>query len=93
MARIKVGIIGDFDPEREVHAATEEALRAGARALALEVELQWLPTDKLGEPGADERLRRFDGLWCSPGSPYRSMGGALAAIRFAREQGWPFFAT
>jgi CTP synthase (UTP-ammonia lyase) len=93
MAHIKVGIIGDFDPERDVHAATEAAIRATAGALALEVELQWLPTDTLGEPGADERLRQFDGLWCSPGSPYRSMSGALAAICFAREQGWPFFAT
>jgi CTP synthase (UTP-ammonia lyase) len=80
MARIKVGIIGDFDPGREVHVATEEALRAGASALALEVEPRWLPTGQLGEPGANERLRQFDGLWCSPGSPYRSMGGALARI-------------
>jgi CTP synthase (UTP-ammonia lyase) len=38
-------------------------------------------------------LRRFDALWCAPGSPYQSMDGALQGIRFAREEGWPFIGT
>jgi CTP synthase (UTP-ammonia lyase) len=38
-------------------------------------------------------LQQFDALWCAPASPYKSMQGALQAIQFAREQGWPFIGT
>lgn len=34
-----------------------------------------------------------DGLWMAPGSPYRSVAGALTAIRFAREGTIPLLAT
>src|SRR5690606_14919504 len=40
-----------------------------------------------------ERVGDFDALWCVPGSPYRSMDGALRAIRAARESGRPFLGT
>jgi CTP synthase (UTP-ammonia lyase) len=38
-------------------------------------------------------LADFNGLWCIPGSPYRSMEGVLLAIRHAREQQRPFLGT
>jgi CTP synthase (UTP-ammonia lyase) len=38
-------------------------------------------------------LNQFHGLWAAPGGPYRSMDGVLSAIRWAREQDWPYFAT
>jgi YD repeat-containing protein len=41
----------------------------------------------------DDRLSRFDGLWIAPASPYRSMDGALTAIRYARERGVPLVGT
>jgi CTP synthase (UTP-ammonia lyase) len=51
---------------------------------------RWLETD--GLPAPDE-IRRLNGIWCVPGSPYRSMDGALAAIRLAREVGITFLGT
>jgi CTP synthase (UTP-ammonia lyase) len=89
---LKVGVIGDFDPSSVSHAATNAALDHAAAALDISVNVSWVPTPDLEDRGASA-LETFDALWCSPGSPYRSMDGALAGIRFAREQGWPFFAT
>jgi CTP synthase (UTP-ammonia lyase) len=89
---VKIGIIGDLDLERPSHRATNDALLHSAAALGLEVEITWLPTESLeGDP--DHVLEKFDGLWCSPGSPYKSMEGALGAIRFARENDRPFIGT
>ena len=34
-------------------------------------------------------LRDYDGIVIAPGSPYRSMEGAIDAIRFGRPQRWP----
>ncbi|MNC26808.1 CTP synthase [compost metagenome] len=54
------------------------------------VQWQWLATDDIH---VETPLHRFDGFWCVPASPYRSMDGALLAIRFAREQRRPFLGT
>ena len=42
---------------------------------------------------ADKILRKYGGLFIASGSPYRSMEGAFAAIRFARTQRWPLIGT
>jgi CTP synthase (UTP-ammonia lyase) len=89
---IRVGIVGDFDPEFRPHTATDEAIEHAAVAAGVAVELEWLPTPSL-EQHALETVQRFDALWCAPGSPYQSLNGALEAIRLAREHGCPFIGT
>jgi CTP synthase (UTP-ammonia lyase) len=90
---LEVGVIGDFDPSLSVHTATNEAIGHAKNVLGLDVSISWIPTPSLTQKPAKEILSSFDALWCSPGSPYKSLGGAIEGIRFARENGWPFFAT
>jgi CTP synthase (UTP-ammonia lyase) len=92
MTHVRIGIIGDFNPGFHPHQATNAALQHAADHLRLTVAIDWLPTPLLAHDPA-RQLRRFDALWCAPGSPYRSMDGALQGIRFAREQNWPFIGT
>jgi len=80
-----IGVVGDFDPANRTHRFTNEALEhVGLR-------FEWVPTDAGGDWG--ERLSGYDGIWIAPASPYRSMDGALTAIRYARERGVPLVAT
>jgi hypothetical protein len=88
-ANIRIGIIGDYTPHFESHAATTDAIRLAGRALALAIDVEWLSTTSV----SDARLAEYDGLWAAPGSPYRSMDGMLHAIRFAREHLRPMVAT
>ena len=91
---LKVGIIGDYDPAKySSHIRTNESLKHAGSALSVSVDYSWLSTPSLIGPSREITLKEFDALWCAPGSPYKSMDGALLAIRFARENGWPFFAT
>jgi CTP synthase (UTP-ammonia lyase) len=90
---LRIGIIGDWDPARSSHVATNEALGHAANALGVALEVSWLPTPALDHPDGTMRLEAYDALWCAPGSPYESMEGALAAIRFARERDCPFIGT
>ena len=93
-ASLKVGMIGDYDPAKySSHFRTNESLRHAGDALSVSVDYSWLSTPSLTRPSREIILRQFDALWCAPGSPYKSMDGALLGIRFARENGWPFFAT
>lgn len=72
--------------------ATDAALRHSADHLGAAVEVRWLATDLLADAGTDRALDA-DALWCAPGSPYKSLDGALRAIRFARESDVPFLGT
>ncbi|MBI3466925.1 MAG: hypothetical protein HY000_28255 [Planctomycetes bacterium] len=90
---MRIAIIGDYNPGNRTHRATNDGIRQAADFLAIIAEINWLPTPTLVGPEAQKGLEQFDGLWASPGSPYQSKEGALAAIRFARERDWPFVGT
>lgn len=83
----RIGVIGEFNRDNPTHVATNNGIQHAAEALGQPFETVWLPTDQAQE------FRRFQGLLCSPGSPYRSLDGALTGIRYARENNIPFLGT
>jgi CTP synthase (UTP-ammonia lyase) len=89
--KIQIGIIGDYEPDRPSHIATNNALNHCAKFLGIQMELEWLPTETLRR-NIEKPIKRFDGLWCAPGE-YKSPEGALNAIRFIRENNYPFLGT
>ena len=90
MRSLQIGLIGDRDDAVVAHRAIPLALGMAADACGVEIEPVWMSTDEVGDGAA---LAEFDGIWCVPASPYRSMDGALTAIRVARERHVPFLAT
>jgi CTP synthase (UTP-ammonia lyase) len=81
-----IGVIGDFNAKNPTHRFTNDALDH------LGLRFDWVPTESIGDEPAT-RLRAYDGMWIAPASPYRSMDGALSAIRQARERGVPLVGT
>jgi CTP synthase (UTP-ammonia lyase) len=90
MQALRIGLIGDRDERVVAHHAIPRALGLAAAACEVDVDVAWIGTDAVGDA---TDLSRLDGLWCVPGSPYRNMDGALAAIRHAREHKIPFMGT
>ena len=86
---INVGLIGDFDSTVPAHRAIPAALRRSGETVGVDVRHEWLATDSIVSPPRPD----FDALWCVPASPYRSMDGALLAIRHARENDIVFLGT
>jgi CTP synthase (UTP-ammonia lyase) len=82
---MRLAVIGDYAADNVTHRATNAELATTG------VRFEWIATDAIQEPG--QSLSGFDALWISSGSPYRSMDGALAAIRYGRERGIPLVAT
>ncbi len=86
-------VVGDFEPRNQSHAATNAALEHAAAALDLKLSHAWVGTEAIAAPHGLAQLDGAAGLWIAPASPYRSMAGALAAIRLARERGIPLLGT
>jgi CTP synthase (UTP-ammonia lyase) len=83
---VRIGLIGDFNPQQKAHTAIPKALAAVSDG----VECAWISTESAGNR---EPLAEYNGLWCAPGMPYRDENGVLRAIRYARESGTPFLGT
>ncbi len=89
---LKIGIIGDFDKGRSSQLKTDEALDHVSKRLSIAIDAVWLPTKSLEKRTVTIKLREFHALWAGPGD-YENPDGAIKAIRFCREQQWPFFGT
>lgn len=85
-ASARIGVIGDFNPANPTHRFTNAALHH------LRLPFDWVPTQTI-EDKPEAQIGKYDGLWIAPASPYRSMDGALSAIRYARERGVPLVGT
>jgi CTP synthase (UTP-ammonia lyase) len=87
-SQIKIGIIGDYDPNNPTHLATNEGIDHATKIFAVySFEITWLATNR-SHPFGD-----YHGLLCSPGSPYKSLEGALLGIQCAREKHIPLLGT
>lgn len=89
---VTLAIVGERDPAFPPHAKTEAALDHLRAALAVPIAADWLSTAGFEET-ASATLSRYHAIWIAPGSPYRSLAGALAAIRHGRERGVPTLGT
>jgi CTP synthase (UTP-ammonia lyase) len=85
---VRIGIIGDYDPRYVSHAETDAAIEISAQRLGITASPAWVPTAEIERSGA-AILDSYDAFWISAGSPYRSIEGALAGIRYVREGGRP----
>jgi CTP synthase (UTP-ammonia lyase) len=81
-----IGVVGDFNPKNPTHLMTNEALAH------IGLEFKWVPTDAAFDR-PEEPLAGCAGVWIASASPYRSMDGALSAIRYARERSVPLIGT
>ena len=85
----RIALVGDRSANVQAHARIPGIIDALLAREGIALDPYWIATKD-----ADScDLSGFDAIWVTPGSPYESFSGALAAVRTAREQGIPFFGT
>jgi CTP synthase (UTP-ammonia lyase) len=91
VARLIIGLVGDYSPDVIAHRAIPKALELARASGGRDVDWRWIETRDLRRPAKD--LSDCAGIWVTPGSPYANTTGVLEAIRWARENGRPFLGT
>ena len=86
-----IALVGDFSPTVIAHRAIPPALELAGQAEGRPVSWTWVPTASIHDAARD--LAGFAAVWVVPASPYASMAGALAAIRWARETHRPLLGS
>lgn len=89
---MKLAIIGDYNDDFRPHKATNEGIQHSIKSLNLQLQWDWIPTDTI-EADFDKIVSTYSGFWIAPGSPYKSMSGALRIIKYARENAIPTIGT
>ncbi len=82
--------VGDFQLS-DVYISVIEAVKHAAWAHGRKPVLSWIDSADIEERGAAEVLAGFDGIVVPGGFGSRGIEGTIAAIRYARENGIPYF--
>ena len=86
----KIAIVGEYHDNSETHTSLNKCLDYLNGEYNFGYE--WLETE-LVEKERDRLLSNYAGIWSAPGSPFKSLDGALYAITFARLKEIPHLGT
>ncbi len=90
--RVRIAVVGKYTDYTDSYKSVQEALIHGGIANDVGVDIQWMSSENFLEPGrAAEILSGVDGLLVPGGFGVRGVEGMVEAIRYARENGLPFF--
>jgi CTP synthase len=88
---VTVGFVGKYVQLVESYKSLNEALMHGGLANDARVVIKHIDSEDIEARGAEALLAGTDAILVAPGFGARGTEGKIAAIRFARERGLPFF--
>jgi CTP synthase len=88
---VKIAICGKYVELRDSYKSIIEAFVHAGAINETHVELLWLDSEEIENNGGSSRLAEVSGLLIPGGFGHRGIEGKVAAAKYAREQGLPFF--
>src|SRR4051794_26938435 len=88
---MRIGIVGDYNPDYQSQQATNDALIHSSEKLGIRIEQEWIPTALIPEQMV-KLIKTYKGFWIAPGSP-ESIYGVLCIIQYSREHNIPLLGT
>jgi CTP synthase len=90
-AEVEIGLVGKYVDLVESYKSLNEALMHGGIGNDCRVNLHHIDSEEIEKRGAPALLADMDGILVAPGFGSRGIQGKIDAVRYAREQGVPFF--
>jgi len=88
---VSIAVVGKYAEHRDAYKSIYESLDHAGIANSAQVRLARIQSEEVEHDGAERLLAGFDGLLVPGGFGERGVEGKVAAIRYAREKGIPFF--
>jgi CTP synthase len=88
---VRIAVVGKYMSLKESYKSLLEALVHGGIANGVRVDLDCIEAEQIEQEAADILLKNVDGVLIPGGFGDRGSEGKIAAIRYARENGIPFF--
>jgi CTP synthase len=88
---VRIAVVGKYTNLVDSYKSIQEALIHGGIASNVKVQIDWLGSEQFETGIGTDLLRHYHGLLIPGGFGQRGVEGMLMAIRWARENGMPFF--
>ncbi len=89
--KVEIALVGKYAGLHDSYMSLNQALCHGGLAHRLKVDIDWIEAEELEKKEPREVLAGKDGILVPGGFGRRGIEGKIRAIRFARENGVPFF--
>ncbi len=89
--RVKIAIVGKYTELTDSYTSIREALVHGGIANDVGVDLEWIPSAQFETGDSGDVLAGYHALLIPGGFGERGVEGMVEAVRWARENGLPFF--
>ncbi|MCG8700763.1 MAG: hypothetical protein MI922_22105 [Bacteroidales bacterium] len=90
MGKIKVAIVGDYNPAFASHIATSKSIEHVSEKIKDKVTYDWISTNDLKKQTTV--LSKYQRIWIAP-APYLNERGLLNSIEYARTKNVPLIGT
>jgi CTP synthase len=88
---VKIALVGKYVDLHDSYMSIAESLTHAGLAHDVTIDIEWVNSERLSADEMDRALRRVSGILVGPGFGPRGTEGKIAAARFARENGVPYF--
>ncbi len=88
---ISIAVVGKYAEHRDAYKSIYESLDHAAMANGVQIRLARIRSEDVELEGPERLLAGYDGILIPGGFGERGIEGKVAAVRYAREKGIPFF--
>lgn len=88
---VNIGLVGKYIELKDAYKSIAEAFIHAGVTNDCKVNLSWIHSESLTEENVKQKLSGLTGILVAPGFGHRGIEGKISAIRYARENGIPFF--
>ncbi|NOY29265.1 MAG: CTP synthase [Planctomycetes bacterium] len=88
---VSIAVVGKYADHRDAYKSIYEALDHAGMANTAQIRLARIRSEDVESEGPERLLAGYDGILVPGGFGERGVEGKVAAVRYAREKGIPFF--
>lgn len=90
-SEVDIALVGKYVELQDAYKSILESFVHAGAANECKVNVHTIHSEHLNDANAEELLGKMDGILVAPGFGERGLEGKVAAVRYAREHGVPFF--
>ena len=88
---VRIALVGKYTGLKDAYKSIVESFVHAGVSNAVKVEIDWVSAESVADDGPSVHLAKADGVLIPGGFGGRGTEGKIAAVRYARENGIPFF--